>query len=97
VRLVGQEAEAKDGRAGSGAIGKVEVEGWEFVLGWLFMVEPLRLELGRLRASDLAPRTGGPCLALRCLGVVGEAGEWVTRSGVVEIFRVCRQELMELL
>ena len=31
------------------------------------------------------------------LGVVWEAGEWVTRSGVVEIIRVRLQELMELL
>jgi hypothetical protein len=35
-------------------------------------------------------------LALSYLGVVGEAGEWVTRSGVVEIFCVRLQELMEL-
>ena len=43
---------------GSGAMGKVAVEGCEFVLGWTFMVEPLRLELGRRKASGLAPRTG---------------------------------------
>jgi len=35
------------------------VEGLESVLGWLFILEPLRLELGRPKASDLAPRTGG--------------------------------------
>jgi hypothetical protein len=35
-------------------------------------------------------------LALSYLGVVWEAGEWVTRSGVVEIFCVRLQELMEL-
>src|ERR1017187_9472131 len=38
--------------------GVVEVEGLEFVLGWLLILEPLRLELGRPKASDLAPRTG---------------------------------------
>ena len=31
------------------------------------------------------------------LGVVGEAGKWVTGSGVVEVFRLRLQELMELL
>ena len=59
VRLVGQLARAIGGWAGSVPMGKVEVEVWEFVLGWLFMVEPLRFELGRPKASDLAPRTGG--------------------------------------
>ena len=39
-------------------MGKVEVEGWEFALGWIFMMEPLRLELGRPKASDLAPPNG---------------------------------------
>src|SRR5450631_3049707 len=42
--------------AGTGPGGRrvqvvVEVEGLEFVFGWLFMMEPLRLELGRPRAS----------------------------------------------
>ena len=37
----------------------VVAEGLEFLLGWLFILEPLRLELGRPKASDLAPRAGG--------------------------------------
>jgi hypothetical protein len=35
-------------------------------------------------------------LALSYLGVVGEAGEWVARSGFVEIFCMRHQELIEL-
>ena len=67
VRLVRQEAGAKDGCANR-----------------------IRFPSSAFTSSRRCPR------ALRCLGVVWEAGEWVTRSGVVEIFRVRLQELMEL-
>jgi hypothetical protein len=70
VRLVRQEAGAKDGCANR-----------------------IRFPSSAFFSSRRCPRA----FALRCLGVVGEAGKWVTRSGVVEIFCVRLQELMELL
>ena len=59
---------------------------------------PLFCQPNQIAGFGLHQQSALPAaLALSYLGVVGEAGEWVARSGVVEIFRVRLQELMELL
>jgi len=59
--------------------------------------DPLFCQPNRNSVFSLVPQLALPAdLELRGLGVVGEAGEWVTHSGVVVSFCVPLQELMEL-